>query len=133
MIERVAEIVAAYVKRNSVAPDQVPELIQQVNQALTGLGQPQEPPPPAMPDAPAVPIRRSVTPDKIICLDCGYSGVMLKRHIMTAHGLSIVDYQTRWKLAADYPMIAPNYSVRRAELAKSFGLGTRNSRKTRAK
>jgi predicted transcriptional regulator len=133
MIERVAEIVAAYVKRNSVAPDQVPGLIQQVNQALTGLGQPQEPPPPAMPDAPAVPIRRSVTPDKIICLDCGYKGQMLKRHLTTAHGLSVDEYRTRWNLHSDYPMIAPNYSVRRSELAKSFGLGIRNSRKTRAK
>jgi predicted transcriptional regulator len=133
MIERVAEIVAAYLKRNSVAPDQVPGLIQQVNQALTGLGQPQEPPPPAMPDAPAVPIRRSVTPDKIICLDCGYKGQMLKRHLTTAHGLSVDEYRTRWKLSSDYPMIAPNYSVRRSELAKSAGLGTRSGRKTRAK
>jgi predicted transcriptional regulator len=123
MIERVAEIVAAYVKRNSVAPDQVPALIQQVNQVLTGLGQPQEPPPPAMPDAPAVPIRRSVTPDKIICLDCGYKGQMLKRHLTTAHGLSIDDYRTRWKLSSDYPMIAPNYAIRRSEIAKAAGLG----------
>jgi len=123
MIERVAEIVAAYVKRNSVAPDQVPALIQQVNQALIGLGQPQEPPPPAMPDAPAVPIRRSVTPDKIICLDCGYKGQMLKRHLTTAHGLSIDDYRTRWKLSSDYPMIAPNYAIRRSEIAKAAGLG----------
>ena len=123
MIERVAEIVAAYVKRNSVAPDQVPGLIQQVNQALTGLGQPQEPPPPAMPDAPAVPIRRSVTPDKIICLDCGYKGQMLKRHLTTSHGLSIDDYRTRWKLSSDYPMIAPNYAIRRSEIAKAAGLG----------
>jgi len=133
MIERVAEIVAAYLKRNSVAPDQVPALIQQVNQALTGLGQPQEPPPPAMPDAPAVPIRRSVTPDKIICLDCGYKGQMLKRHLTTAHGLTIDDYRARWKLSSDYPMIAPNYSVRRSELAKSFGLGTRSGQRKRAK
>jgi predicted transcriptional regulator len=133
MIERVAEIVAAYLKRNSIAPDQVPALIQQVNQALTGLGQPQEPPPPALPNAPAVPIRRSVTPDKIICLDCGYSGVMLKRHIMTAHALSTDEYRTRWKLPSDYPMIAPNYSVRRSELAKSFGLGIRSGQRRRAK
>ena len=133
MIERVAEIVAAYLKRNSVAPDQVPGLIQQVNQALTGLGQPQEPPPPAMPDAPAVPIRRSVTPDKIICLDCGYKGQMLKRHLTTAHSLSVDEYRTRWKLSSDYPMIAPNYSVRRSELAKSAGLGTRSGRRTRSK
>jgi predicted transcriptional regulator len=133
MIERVAEIVAAYLKRNSVAPDQVPGLIQQVNQALTGLGQPQEPPPPAMPDAPAVPIRRSVTPDRVICLDCGYKGQMLKRHLTTAHSLSVDEYRTRWKLSSDYPMIAPNYSVRRSELAKSAGLGTRSGRRTRSK
>ena len=133
MIERVAEIVAAYLKRNSVAPDQVPGLIQQVNQALTGLGQPQEPPPPAMPDAPAVPIRRSVTPDRVTCLDCGYKGQMLKRHLTTAHSLSVDEYRTRWKLSSDYPMIAPNYSVRRSELAKSAGLGTRSGRRTRSK
>jgi predicted transcriptional regulator len=133
MIERVAEIVAAYLKRNSVAPDQVPALIQQVNQALTGLGQPQEPPPPAMPDAPAVPIRRSVTPDKIICLDCGYSGVMLKRHLTSAHGLSIDDYRTRWKLSSDYPMIAPNYAVRRSDIAKAAGLGHRRNGRAKRK
>jgi predicted transcriptional regulator len=128
MIERVAEIVAAYVKRNSVAPDQVPGLIQQVNQALTGLGQPQEPPPPAIPPTPAVPIRRSVTPDVIICLDCGCKGQMLKRHLTTAHGLSTDEYRTRWKLSSDYPMIAPNYTIRRSEIAKAAGLGLGRAR-----
>jgi len=133
MKERVAEIVAAYLKHNSIAADQLPGLIQQVNQALTGLGQ--EPPatPTTMPRTPAVPIRRSISADEITCLDCGYKGQMLKRHLTTAHGLSVDDYRTRWNLPSDYPMIAPNYSIRRSELAKSFGLGIRSSQRRRAK
>jgi predicted transcriptional regulator len=125
MKERVAEIVAAYLKHNSIAADQLPGLIQQVNQALTGIGK--EPPaaPTTPPHTPAVSIRRSLRPDEIRCLDCGWSGVILKRHIFTAHGLSIPEYTARWKLPSDYPMIAPNYSVRRSELAKAAGLGNR--------
>jgi predicted transcriptional regulator len=121
MKERVAEIVAGYLKHNLVAPDQLPALIVSVNQALSNLGQ--APAPPDIPLTPAVPIRRSIAADKITCLDCGYKGLMLKRHLTSAHGLSVADYRTRWNLPSDYPMIAPDYSVRRSDIAKAAGLG----------
>jgi predicted transcriptional regulator len=100
MKERVAEIVAAYVGHNSIAPDQLPALIASVNEALFGLGQSPSPAPAAL--TPAVSVRRSISPDKITCLDCGWSGQMLKRHLSTAHGMSVDDYRSRWSLAADY-------------------------------
>jgi len=75
-----------------------------------------------------VPIRRSVTPSSITCLECGWSGVMLKRHIFTAHGLAPEQYRERWKLPGDYPMVAKNYANRRSELAKAIGLGIRSGR-----
>jgi predicted transcriptional regulator len=125
--EQVAEIVAAYVGHNTVAPDQLPTLIRTISQALAGLeqeaGAPRE-----SPLTPAVSVRRSVSPDKITCLDCGWSGQMVKRHLTTAHGMSVDEYRTRWGLASDYPMVARNYAARRSELAKSLGLGTRRSK-----
>jgi hypothetical protein len=80
---------------------------------------------PAIPAA--VSIRRSVGADAITCLDCGYKGQMLKRHISTAHSLSVDEYRTRWSLASDYPMVAPKYAARRSELAKSIGWGAADS------
>jgi hypothetical protein len=96
MKDRVAEIVAAYVGHNSIAPDQLPALIVSVSQALGGLGQVE----PALATAPtpAVPVRRSVGAEKITCLDCGWSGQMLKRHLSTAHAMSPGDYRARWNL-----------------------------------
>jgi predicted transcriptional regulator len=123
MKEQVAEIVAAYVAHNTISPDQLPTLIATVNQALAGLGQAPTAAPTAL--TPAVPIRRSVGADAITCLDCGYKGQMLKRHLTTAHGLTVHEYRTRWALARDYPVVAPNYAARRSELAKSIGLGRR--------
>ena len=122
MMEHVAEIVAAYVGHNRVSLDQLPALIESVNQALARLGQEAAA---ASPLTPAVPIRRSVANDAITCLDCGWSGQMLKRHLMTGHGLAPEQYRGRWNLASDYPMVAKNYANRRSELAKAFGLGTR--------
>jgi predicted transcriptional regulator len=128
--EEVAEIVAAYVGHNTISPDQLPTLITTVSQALSSLGQ--EPAAPEAALTPAVPIRRSVGADAITCLDCGYQGQMLKRHLTTAHGMTPESYRERWKLALDYPMVAKNYAARRSELAKSIGLGTRRGRRTRA-
>ena len=122
--EHVAKIVIAYAKRNSLAADQLPSLIATVHGALTRL-EGGVVPEPAKELMPAVPIRRSVQPDAITCLDCGYRGKMLKRHLMSAHQLTPSDYRQRWGLKNDYPMIAPNYAASRSELAKSFGLGTR--------
>jgi predicted transcriptional regulator len=124
--EEVTEIVAAYLKHNTVGPDQVPALIQQVYASLTGLGQ--ATPEPEVSRTPAIPIRRSVEPDAITCLDCGQKSKMLKRHLSTAHSLTPDEYRTRWKLPPDYPMTATDYSARRSELAKSAGLGHRRNR-----
>ena len=127
MKERVTEIVAAYVGKNQLDPAELPALIASVSQALAGLGQA-----PALAPAsltPAVPIRRSVGAETITCLDCGYKGQMLKRHLSTAHGFGVDEYRTRWGLAAGYPMVAQNYSARRSELAKSLGLGLRGRRR----
>jgi len=121
--KQVEKIVSAYVKRNVLPADQLPTLITTVHAALADIesgGLPE----PAKDIVPAVPIRRSVQPEAITCLDCGYRGKMLKRHIAT-HQLTPTAYRERWGLKNDYPMVAPNYSARRSELAKSFGLGQR--------
>jgi hypothetical protein len=87
---------------------------------LSGLGNEvfEEPP-----RVPAVSVRRSIRPDHIICIDCGYKGKMLKRHLQSRHGLSVVQYKHRWNLSSDYPMTAPNYSEQRSQFARSIGLG----------
>jgi predicted transcriptional regulator len=117
---RTSQIVAAYVRKNLVSTDQIGGLINSVHSTLSGLGNAvvEEPP-----HVPAVSVRRSVRPDHIICMDCGYKGKMLKRHLQSRHGLSVVQYKTRWKLSSDYPMTAPNYSEQRAQFAKKIGLG----------
>ncbi|HTV30523.1 MAG TPA: MucR family transcriptional regulator [Xanthobacteraceae bacterium] len=117
MKEHVAVIVAAYVGHNTIAASELPALIASVDKALA------EPVEPAL-LAPAVPVRRSVKDHVIICLDCGWSGQMLRRHLMTAHGLTPDQYRERWKLSRNYPLVTKNYASRRSELAKAFGLGT---------
>ena len=124
MKEHVAEIVAAYVGHNTISPDQLPGLIASVNQALNRLG---ESPAAASPPTPAVPIRRSVGADTITCLDCGWKGVMLKRHLSSAHGMTPAQYRDRWGLELTYPLVAKNYASRRSELAKALGLGRRTA------
>ena len=117
---RTSQIVAAYVRKNLVSTDQIAGLINSVHSTLSGLGNEvvEEPP-----HVPAVSVRRSVRPDHIICIDCGYKGKMLKRHLQSRHGLSVVQYKHRWNLSSDYPMTAPNYSERRSQFAKKIGLG----------
>lgn len=122
--EHVAKIVSAYAKRNPLAADQLPALIATVHTALASI-EGGGPPTPAIGPTPAVPIRRSIQPDAITCLDCGHRQKILKRHIMTAHQLTPDGYRVRWGLKRDYPMVAPNYTARRRELAKSIGLGQR--------
>ena len=123
MKEHVAEIVAAYVGRNQVAPSELPTLIATVSQALASLGQAAS----ALPSAltPAVPIRRSVSADEITCFDCGWKGSMLKRHLGAAHSMTVDEYRARWSLPGDYPVVAKNYAARRSQLAKALGLGRR--------
>ena len=117
---RTSQIVAAYVRKNLIPTDQIGGLIKSVHSTLSGLGNEvvEESPP-----VPAVSVRRSVRPDHIICMDCGYKGKMLKRHLQSKHELSAVQYRLRWSLSSDYPMTAPNYSEQRAQFAKKIGLG----------
>ena len=117
---RTSQIVAAYVRKNLIPTDQIAGLINSVHSTLSGLGNEVVEEPPRVP---AVSVRRSVRPDHIICIDCGYKGKMLKRHLQSRHGLSVIQYKLRWKLSSDYPMTAPNYSERRSQFAKSIGLG----------
>jgi len=122
LITLTSDIVAAHVSNNSVAPNDLAGLISNVYNALAGLGQEtvvtsSEPP------KPAVSVRSSVKPDKIVCLDCGMELKMLKRHLMTHHGMTPEDYRARWSLPNDYPLVAPNYASTRRELAVKIGLG----------
>lgn len=121
LITLTSDIVAAHVSNNNVDVDDVPSLITKVFGALAGLGGQAEAAE-VLPD-PAVPIRSSVKKDHIVCLDCGKKMKMLKRHLMTEHGMTIDEYKARWGLGADYPMVAPDYAETRRSLAVKIGLG----------
>jgi predicted transcriptional regulator len=121
-----ADIVAAHVSNNSVAVNDLPNLIQNVHAALTGIsGSTAAPEPKA---EPKVSIRSSIKPDAIACLECGKKQKMLKRHLMTNHQMTPAEYRHKWGLSPDYPMVAPNYAEQRRTLAKSIGLGTKRRR-----
>lgn len=115
------KIVAAYVGNNTLTISDIPVLIQAAYAALVSVISPAPVPVEARP--PAVAVKKSVTAGAIICLECGKSQKMLKRHLLTAHALTVDDYRTKWSLPADYPMVAPYYAARRSELAKASGLG----------
>ena len=115
-----AKIVGSYVRHHKLASDQLSDLITSVHRAMNQLGQPPEPEEVLVP---AVSVRRSVHQDYVVCLDCGYRGKTLRRHISTRHGLSRDEYLKRWGLRSDHPLTAPAYSERRSALAKSLGLG----------
>ena len=119
--ELTAEIVAAYLRRNQITSDQLAILISTVHQALAGLGKP--PAEAVVERTPAVSIRRSITANSVTCLDCGWRGQMLRRHVATAHGLTVEQYRARWNLPHDHAMVTPAYSERRSTMAKQFGLG----------
>ena len=118
-----AAIIAAYVGNHTVAVGDMPAVIAAVRGALASLGQPSAVSQPAEKPTPAVPIRKSVTPDYIVCLEDGKKLKMLKRHLRSTYNLSPDEYRARWGLPADYPMVAPNYAATRSDLAKSIGLG----------
>jgi len=118
--QRTAEIVAAYVKHNNLSVDQLGTLIATVHSALAGRSVEPEPE-----RSPAVPIRQSVRPDYVVCLDCGWRGKMLGRHIAAQHQLTRTEYRVRWGLPPEHPLVAPAYSERRSEYAKQTGLGRR--------
>jgi predicted transcriptional regulator len=120
------EIVAAHVSNNIVTPDDLPLLIGQVYRSLAAMGTVPEPVPEKL--QPVVPIKKSVHPDYIVCLEDGKKLKMLKRHLKTAYDMTPEDYRERWGLPPDYPMVAPNYAKQRSKLAKDIGLGTRARR-----
>lgn len=120
LVELTSDIVAAYVSNNTVSVENVPEFIQSVYSALAGAGA--HPAAEEKPE-PAVSIRASVKRDHLVCLEDGKKMTMLKRHLMTEHGLTPAEYRARWGLPADYPMVAPDYADKRRDLAKKIGLG----------
>jgi predicted transcriptional regulator len=116
----VATIISAYVKHNRVSADDLSTVIASVHQTLSGLG---KAPPPVEPLKPAVPVRQSVRPDYVVCLECGFRSQMLRRHLYLQHGLERAAYFARWRLPPDHPITAPGYSARRSAMAKELGLG----------
>ncbi len=127
-IELAADIVSAYVSNNSVPAGELPGLISEVYSALLRVGAGSAAAP-AEPPKPAIPVKRSVTNDHIICLEDGKKFKSLKRHLRTQYGLSPEDYREKWGLPADYPMVAPNYAKARSNLAKQMGLGQQRRRR----
>ncbi|RAI57148.1 MucR family transcriptional regulator [Roseicella frigidaeris] len=119
-----AEIVAAHVSNNPVALGDLPNLIQEVYRTLSSVGQPVAKPQPERPQ-PAVPVKKSITPEYLVCLEDGKKLKMLKRHLQTSYNMTPEQYRERWGLAPDYPMVAPNYAKHRSSLAKKIGLGTK--------
>lgn len=117
-----AQIVSAHVSNNSVTPDALPSLIQEVYRTLSGVGRDV---PAVDKPQPAVPVKKSVFPDFIVCLEDGKKLKMLKRHLKTAYNMTPEQYRDRWELPSDYPMVAPNYARHRSTLAKKIGLGTK--------
>jgi predicted transcriptional regulator len=128
LITLTSDIVAAHLSNNSVAIAEVPTLIQTVYAALAGLGADVAPAAEERPE-PAVTVRASIKRDHLVCLEDGKKMKMLKRHLMTEHGMTPADYRQRWGLNADYPMVAPEYAETRRDLAVKIGLGRQPNQK----
>jgi predicted transcriptional regulator len=131
ILRMTAEVVSAYLSNNLLPASQISEVIQTVHTSLNALGAVKgesitEPP------KPAIPVKKSVTPDYIVCLEDGKKLKMLKRHLRSTYNMTPDEYRAKWGLPADYPMVAPNYAEQRRTLAKSIGLGTKR-RKTKGK
>lgn len=121
----VTKIVASYVGNHTLSADQLSALIASVDQAIRHLGDPVQPP---APRTPAVPLKRSVQHDHVVCLECGFRGKTLRRHLGTRHNLRVAEYLRRWKLPSDHPLTAPAYSEQRSAMAKELGLGRKRGR-----
>ncbi len=131
LLEMTADIVSAYVGNNTVSAEALPSLISSIHAALSGVSTgPVEPEP--EPKEPAVPIRKSIAPDFLICLEDGRKFKSLKRHLRTKYDMSPEDYRAKWGLPKDSPMVAPNYAKARSELAKQMGLGQGGRKPARA-
>ena len=122
VLELTAQIVSAHVSNNAIGADLLPGLIQDVYRTLAGVGKDQVTPEKQLP---AVPVRKSVFPDHIVCLEDGKKLKMLKRHLKTSYNMTPEEYRDKWQLPSDYPMVAPNYAKHRSSLAKKIGLGTK--------
>ena len=129
-IELTADIVSAYVSNNSVSAGDIPNLINQVHSALIRVSSGQAEAP-VEPLRPAVPVKRSITPDYIVCLEDGKKFKSLKRHLRTQYDITPEQYREKWGLPPDYPMVAPNYAAARSQLAKQMGLGQQRRRRSK--
>jgi predicted transcriptional regulator len=129
-IELTADIVSAYVSNNSVQAGDIPSLINQVHSALMRVSTGQSDAP-AEPLKPAVPVKKSITPEYIVCLEDGKKFKSLKRHLRTQYNMTPEQYRDKWDLPTDYPMVAPNYAAARSQLAKQMGLGQQRRRRNK--
>jgi predicted transcriptional regulator len=127
-IELTASIVSAFVSNNSVAAGDIPALINQFHSALLRVSSGTKEPP-AEPLKPAVPLKKSITPDYLVCLEDGKKFKSLKRHLRTQYNMTPEQYREKWSLPPDYPMVAPNYAAARSKLAKDMGLGQQRRRR----
>ncbi len=127
LLGQTADIVASYVAKTSVPVGELPQLIRQVHAVLAGIAatRPKR--------EPFVPIKKSVTPNYVICLECGRKAQMLKRHLSLAHDLTPDEYRQKWKLPSNYPIVAPKYARQRSEMAKKRGLGRKPKKGRRKK
>ena len=128
-IQLTANIVSAYVSNNTVSSAEIPALISQIYSALMRVSNGSHVATPAEPLKPAVPIKRSITAEHIVCLEDGKKFKSLKRHLRTQYNMTPDQYRAKWNLAPDYPMVAPNYAAARSQLAKQMGLGQQRRRR----
>ena len=127
LLEITTEIVSSHISNNPVAAADLPQVIAAVHAKLATLGRPVE-----QVRDPAVPVKKSIRKDSLVCLECGRSMKMLKRHLGTEHGMTPQEYRAKWRLPADYPMITPDYASKRQEIAKESGLGRGRGKRKRA-
>lgn len=132
LLDAACKIVAAYVRNNHVAPVELSSMIKNIHATLGSLATGHHADAPTS-QKPAVSVRKSITPDYIICLEDGKKLKMLKRYLRTRYGMSPEEYRSKWGLPADYPLVAPNYAARRSEFAKKIGLGRRSSTPSKRK
>jgi predicted transcriptional regulator len=130
ILQLVTEIVAAYVSKNPVAADELPQIIRNVHATLGGFGGAEER---TLPRAPAVSVKKSVQDEYIVCLEDGKKLKMLKRYLRARYKMTPDEYRARWNLPPDYPMVAPNYAQKRSDFAKKIGLGKGEGRKGKRK